>query len=220
MDYSKLDRDTKRITVYAKGKDGKPRIYTIPIDIEAIRAIDSYLKIRETPQEGFIIDNWGIKRYHKDAIFLNGTGQRFSGVGIYQMVKRYAYRAGIQRSIFPHLFRHTRCDELTYQGFTEKQIMLQTGHLHQQSVQRYINPDLERTQHLFEEASERKRNTPQEEPEETPPPTEVKTIKTTDDKTDKYIALLEKGVIDQDTFKQLMSLPSKNPSQSGDTMYL
>lgn len=218
MDLANLDRDNRRITVYAKGKDGKPRIYTIPIDIEAINSIDNYLKVREQPGEGYIIDNWGIKRYHKDSIFLNGNGQRLSGIAMHQMLKRYSAKAGIKRSIFLHLFRHTRCDELTRQGFTEKQIMLQTGHLHQQSVQRYINPDLERTQKLFEEASERKRN--QSQPTETPKEIPIPEVKPThpEDKTDRYIALLEKGVIDKDTFRQLMSLPNNTP-QSGDSMY-
>jgi hypothetical protein len=36
--------------------------------------------------------------------------------------------------------------------------MLQTGHKDPQTVQRYINPDLERTQPLIEKASELKRN--------------------------------------------------------------
>jgi integrase len=129
MELPNLDRTNRRITVYAKGKDGKPRIYTVPIDKEAIECIDAYLKTREPPVEGCIVDNWGIKRYHKDAIFLNGEGKRFSKMGMTNMLKRIACKSGIKRSIFFHLFRHTRCDVLTRQGFTEKQIMLQTGTL-------------------------------------------------------------------------------------------
>jgi site-specific recombinase XerD len=219
MELPNLDRTNRRITVYAKGKDGKPRIYTIPIDKEAIECIDAYLKAREPTVEGYIVDNWGIKRYHRDAIFLNGEGQRFTKMGMTNMLKRYAFKSGIKRSIFFHLFRHTRCDVLTRQGFTEKQIMLQTGHLQQQSVQRYINPDLERTQKLFEEANEKERNIPKEStPQETPQP-QPQTH--SENKTDKYIALLEKGLIDKDTFRQLMSLPNPNssPLPGGDLGY-
>lgn len=224
MELPNLDRTNRRITVYAKGKDGKPRIYTIPIDKEAIECIDNYLKVREPTVEGFIVDNWRIKRYHRDAIFLNGEGQRFTKMGLSNMLKRYAFKSGIKRSIHFHLFRHTRCDVLTRQGFTEKQIMLQTGHLQQQSVQRYINPDLERTQKLFEEANEKDRNTPKESiPKEIPQsqPQQQEQTQHSDDKTDKYIALLEKGLIDKDTFRQLMSLPNPNPSHNtgGDLGY-
>ena len=83
---------------YQKGRNKKA--ITIAVEPELIEAIQTYLDIREEPdKEGFIYDNYGGKLFHRDAVFLNGTGQRFTSMGIFSMMKRYAVRLKIKKPI-------------------------------------------------------------------------------------------------------------------------
>jgi len=101
----------------------------IPVEPELIDAIKTYLGMREeSDNDGFIYDNYGNKLYHKDSVFLNGTGQRFTCMGIYNMVKRYAVRLDIKKRIFPHLFRHSAVTILDKAGLSDAEIKQKTGH--------------------------------------------------------------------------------------------
>ena len=112
---------------YQKGKSKKFKV--VPVEPELIDAIKTYLGMREEPDtDGFIYDNYGNKLYHRDAIFLNGTGQRFTCMGIYNMVKRYAVRLGIKKRIYPHLWRHTAITLMDKAGLSDAEIKQKTGH--------------------------------------------------------------------------------------------
>jgi len=112
---------------YQKGKSKKYKV--IPVEPELIDAIKTYLGMREeSDNDGFIYDNYGNKLYHKDSVFLNGTGQRFTCMGIYNMVKRYAVRLDIKKRIFPHLFRHSAVTILDKAGLSDAEIKQKTGH--------------------------------------------------------------------------------------------
>jgi integrase len=175
-----IDRENMIIRILAKGKDGTPREYPVSIDSEVLEAIDTYLKVREEPKEGYIVDNWGIRLYHKEALFLNGCGGRYTNAGIYFMIKKYCNIIGIKRRVSPHIFRHTGISDLNASGLSEAQIMTQSGHSNSRSLQRYINTNLTRTQPLISKALSRKPQQP-----EKPTPTPIEKPK---DTTDTYIS--------------------------------
>lgn len=132
-----IDFEEKEILIYAKGDEQ----YTVPIDEELIQAIRDYLKIRETPQEGFILDNWGRKRYHKDSLFLNGTGKRPSHNLPYNILKTYASQCHINKRIFLHLTRHSGITRCLARGVDPKTLATVTGHKTLEVLMRYNHPD-------------------------------------------------------------------------------
>ena len=125
---------------YRKGIN-KPPI-DIPVPEDVIKAVSKYLEDREEPkQDGYILDNYGRKLYHKDALFLNGWGQRFKGIGMYQMMKRYSVELGIKKPIHPHLWRHTAITLMDKKGMTEGEIKRISGHSKlSNAIKTYINP--------------------------------------------------------------------------------
>ena len=79
---------------------------------------------------------------NSDSLFLNGTGQRLSIIGIYKMLKRYANKIGIKKPVHPHLFRHSSITMMYESGMSEAQIKHISGHAKQSNALRtYINPN-------------------------------------------------------------------------------
>lgn len=179
-----IDRNNKEIKIYAKGKDGQPRVYFVGIDDDTLTAIDSYLQVREKAKKGYLVDNWGNKLYHKDALFLNGTGKRYTTAGFYFMIKKYCTIMGIERKVSPHIWRHTSISNMDESGMTEAQICLQSGHTNAQSLRRYIHPDLKRTKPLIEKALSRRPEPPKPENQ---PEIVISGKKPKENATDNYI---------------------------------
>jgi integrase/recombinase XerD len=125
---------------YQKGMRKKP--VTVPVCADAIESLKRYLDVREEPeQEGYTSDNYGRKLYYKDAVFLNGWGQRLKGISIYQMMKRYAVELGIKKPIHPHLWRHTAITLMDKAGMTDAEIKKLSGHSKlSNAINTYKNP--------------------------------------------------------------------------------
>ncbi len=66
-----------------------------------------------------------------------GLGDRFSTRWICEIVKRYARQAGIEKRIYPHLFRHQLLTHLTKKGLLDAKIQLLSGHSSRQSLAIY-----------------------------------------------------------------------------------
>jgi integrase len=163
---------------YNKGIMKQPIV--IPVQEELVNAVLRYLDNREEPDDGFVLDNYGRKLYNKDALFLNGTGQRFSEIGVLKMQKRYATKLGIKRSVFNHLWRHTAITKMHERGMSEAEIKRISGHAKQSSALRtYINPSIDDI--ISKSQSALSRDEPQPKPPQEPPTPKTKP-------TDTYIA--------------------------------
>ena len=126
---------------YLKGKWKKPIV--IAVHPEAIESIKKYLEIREEPKEGYKLDSYREKLYHKDAVFLNSWGNRISYLGIFMMMKRYAVRLRIDKNVHPHLWRTTTITMMDNAGMTEGQIKRVSGHSKlSDALKGYINPNM------------------------------------------------------------------------------
>jgi len=199
-----IDRKKKEIQIYAKGKDGLPREYTVDINDEVLEAIDSYLKVREETKDGYVLDNWGRKLYHKDALFLNGEGERLTPISYHHMIKKYFHMMGITRQVSFHSLRHTAITHMDDDGMTMKQIMLQSGHTTTQSLERYIHPDRKENKSRVDKALGRKPLPPQPQPQ--PETIVTKEKPKQEDTTDSYIS---KGIQDTIRLKELELLISQ-----------
>ncbi|WP_353717835.1 site-specific tyrosine recombinase XerD [Dyadobacter sp. 676] len=100
------------------GKGDKMRL--VPIGKEAIKYTQIYLdhvRSEITPQKG-----------SEDIVFLNRRGGQLSRVMIFLMIKDTAEKAGIQKNVSPHTFRHSFATHLIEGGASLRAVQEMLGH--------------------------------------------------------------------------------------------
>lgn len=112
------DLSLSKALVRCRGKGGKERV--IPLGARVIDKLRRYLgearpHLLENPAE--------------DAVFVSNRGKKYSRIGLYQMVRRYARRAGLDdRGISPHTLRHSFATHLLEGGADLRAIQEMLGH--------------------------------------------------------------------------------------------
>lgn len=104
--------------VRVEGKGGKERL--IPIGKSALKFIDFYQEAQRNHQQ--------IAADSEDILFLNRRGKALSRVMIFNIVKELAERAGIQKNISPHTFRHSFATHLVEGGADLRAVQEMLGH--------------------------------------------------------------------------------------------
>ena len=80
----------------------------------------------------------------EEFLFLNVWGRRITGSNtILHLVYRLAKRAGIERKVHPHMFRHMRITELSKQGLNPFQLQRFAGHADIGTTMAYVHVDEE-----------------------------------------------------------------------------
>lgn len=127
------------------GKGNKERL--VPIGEKAIRQLEIYLKL--------IRSNQTISPGAEDIVFLNRRGQPLTRVMIFLVIKELAKKAGIQKSISPHTFRHSFATHLVEGGADLRAVQEMLGHESITTTEIYTHLDrefLRRTLHEFHPA--------------------------------------------------------------------
>jgi len=140
---SKLYLDVGYIRVTGKGD--KERL--IPIGSEAIKYIGIY---RQN-----IRNHISIKPGEEDILFLNRRGSRLSRVMIFLALKELAKKAGIEKNISPHTFRHSFATHLVEGGADLRAVQEMLGHESITTTEIYTHLDrefLRTTLHMFHPA--------------------------------------------------------------------
>jgi integrase/recombinase XerD len=78
-----------------------------------------------------------VKARTRSELFLNGRGTALSRVGLWGIVKRHARRAGIAKSVKPHLLRHSFATHLLSGGADLRAIQEMLGHASISTTQIY-----------------------------------------------------------------------------------
>ena len=101
------------------GKNDKERL--VPIGDTAITYIDYYLHHdrHHLPK---------IQKGHEDFIFLNRRGKRLTRVMIFKIIKECTAKAGLDKSVSPHTFRHSFATHLVEGGADLKAVQDMLGH--------------------------------------------------------------------------------------------
>ena len=99
------------------GKGNKQRI--VPLGEMAATAVSGYIA-------GGRID--GVSGEYSDILFLNRYGRPLSRISVFNMVKRYAMAAGVQKEISPHTFRHSFATHLVENGADLRAVQEMLGH--------------------------------------------------------------------------------------------
>ncbi|UPL50699.1 site-specific tyrosine recombinase XerD [Hymenobacter sublimis] len=104
--------------VRVTGKGNKERL--VPIGRDALKHLGFYLQS--------IRAHLDIKPGHEDTVFLNKRGSGLSRVMVFNIIKDAAVKAGIQKSISPHTFRHSFATHLIEGGADLRAVQEMLGH--------------------------------------------------------------------------------------------
>jgi integrase/recombinase XerD len=114
------------------GKGNKERL--VPYGRYAHQAVEKYLteireKVRGTTQS--------------DTLFLSNRNKKLSRVGIWKIIKKYAARAGIGKTVTPHTFRHSFATHMIEGGADLRTVQELLGHASITTTQIYTQVDKE-----------------------------------------------------------------------------
>ena len=112
-----------------RGKGGKERI--IPLGRAAIDSLKAYLKNKgrkATP-----------RRVSTEYVFANAKGKPMTRQRIWQLIRKYAREAGIQKKITPHTFRHSFATHLLERGADLRIVQELLGHSDISTTQIYTH---------------------------------------------------------------------------------
>ena len=96
------------------GKGDKQRL--VPVSSIARSRIQLYMDVR------------GKERRKEEILFLNNRGKKLTRVMIFTIIKQAAQRAGIDKKISPHTFRHSFATHLLEGGANIRQVQELLGH--------------------------------------------------------------------------------------------
>lgn len=113
MDSPNFDRSIMRV----KGKGSKERL--VPFGREAEKMMVNYLR-KVRPQ----LDKTG----RVSELFLSKSGKKITRSLVWQLIKKLAVEAGIQKNIFPHTLRHSFASHLLKNGADLRVIQEMLGH--------------------------------------------------------------------------------------------
>lgn len=120
------------------GKGSKQRI--VPIGEQAIDAVIRYL------EDEYPILAQRAERYGEvpDTLFLSCHGRFLDRHRIWELIKRYAARAGVRTDISPHTLRHSFATHLLINGADLRQVQEMLGHANIMTTQIYTHVDSKR----------------------------------------------------------------------------
>ena len=116
-----VDLDEGLAVVTGKGR----RRRAVPIGAKATAALDRYVRLR------------GSHAHHRSPALWLGQKGPLTSSGLRQVIQRRAHEAGLDRRIWPHLFRHTGAHEWLAAGGSEGDLMSLYGWRSAAMLRRY-----------------------------------------------------------------------------------
>lgn len=115
------------------GKGDKERL--VPIGSSALKYIGIY---RDQVRNHIVI-----QKGNEDILFLNNRGSQLSRVMIFYIIKDLAVKAGIQKTVSPHTFRHSFATHLVEGGADLRAVQEMLGHASITTTEIYTHLDRE-----------------------------------------------------------------------------
>lgn len=116
------------------GKGNKERL--VPVGEAAQQSIEHYI---ETARKQFI--NLEKPEKTKNKLFLNQRGGPLTRMSVWNIVNKYAMRAGIKKNVYPHIFRHSFATHLLEGGADLRAVQEMLGHISIQTTEIYTHVD-------------------------------------------------------------------------------
>lgn len=115
------------------GKNDKERL--VPIGDEAIKQLRFYIQdIRQHIRN--------VKPGSENIVFLNHRGGQLSRIMVFQLIRELASKAGIQKTISPHTFRHSFATHLIEGGADLRAVQEMLGHESITTTEIYTHLDM------------------------------------------------------------------------------
>ncbi len=116
------------------GKGNKERL--VPVGEIAQLALEHYI---ETARKEFINPDRPDKTENK--LFLNQRGGPLTRMSVWNIVNKYAMKAGIQKNVYPHIFRHSFATHLLEGGADLRAVQEMLGHTSILTTEIYTHVD-------------------------------------------------------------------------------
>ncbi|RMG61285.1 MAG: site-specific tyrosine recombinase XerD, partial [Calditrichaeota bacterium] len=111
------------------GKGAKERI--VPLGEEAWHWLEQYLaRVRPRLSRGMASRN---------ILFLNRFGRPLSRMGLWKLIQKYVQQAGVDRRVYPHIFRHSYATHLLENGADLRAVQELLGHADIATTQIYTH---------------------------------------------------------------------------------
>ena len=121
----------KEVSITVKGKGS--RLRTIPLGRVAIKYLKTYIN---SSRKNFVKN--GKKSTN---IFLNYRGEGMSRKGVWKIFRKYAEKAGLKKSVSPHVLRHSFATHLIQGGADIRAVQLMLGHVDVSTTEIYTHLD-------------------------------------------------------------------------------
>ena len=122
------------------GKGSKQRL--VPIGNLARERIMLYMDERQAKDSK-----------NKDILFLNNRGKALSRVMVFYVIRDAVERAGIDKTVSPHIFRHSFATHLLAGGASIRQVQEMLGHESIETTEIYTHLDTSRLRETVEKIS-------------------------------------------------------------------
>lgn len=103
--------------VKVEGKGSKQRL--VPVSSRAVNELENYFPDRNS---GFV------KPGYEDYVFISRFGKNISRIMVFHIIKELAEKAGLNKNISPHTFRHSFATHLLEGGANLRAIQCMLGH--------------------------------------------------------------------------------------------
>ncbi len=121
------------------GKGSKERI--VPMGTKAIDSLKEYLK---NGRPSFL------KKERFPHLFFNSRGRPITRQGLWKIIKNYALKAGITKTVTPHTVRHSFATHLLEGGADLRSVQIMLGHSDISTTQIYTHVARERLKEIHE----------------------------------------------------------------------
>jgi integrase/recombinase XerD len=130
--------------VRCMGKGSKER--TIPIHKDALAALQEYLNDGRAHL---------VRNKHENALFVNRRGDRLTRQGFWLILKGYAKKAAITKSVTPHTLRHSFATHMLRGGAPLRNVQELLGHANMSTTQVYTKLTDDMVRQVYERAHPR-----------------------------------------------------------------
>ena len=124
--------DLEQRTLRCFGKGSKERV--VPVGEYVVEALSNYLDVRAS----------FLKAKFSQHLFVTRLARKFTREGVWLMIKSYARKAGVEKNVYPHIFRHTFATHLLAGGADLRSVQEMLGHKDISTTQIYTHVDRSR----------------------------------------------------------------------------